>query len=124
MLAVSECGNEVLELRGRLAAVTAYVESATAHVPADLKGPDNAPPSRPSGDAVAAELAAVAGTLTRDIRSASAGTAVVLDPRGICADALGRTVRQIEDVRRAVDLGGGAAGNLAGALRDLLTSIS
>lgn len=120
---MSERNNELLELRGRVSAVAAYVESATAHVLADLKGPDNAPPARPSGETVAAEVAAVVRALTRDIHSAAADKPVDLDHRGIFADALEHTVSQIEDVLRALDLGGGSAGDLASALRDLLAAI-
>src|SRR5487761_1105127 len=124
-LVVSERNNELLELRGRLSAVTACVESATAHVLADLKGPDHAPPAppaRPSGETVAAEVAAVVRALTRDIRSAAADKPGDLDHRGIFAAALEHTVSQIEGALRALDLGGGSAGDLASALRDLLAA--
>lgn len=117
------CDNELLQLRGRLSAVAAYVESATALVLADLTGRDNAPPSRPSGESVATEVAAVVRALTRDIHSAAGDTPVDLDPHGIFAEALERTVRQIEDAQRALDLGGGTAGELASALRGLLGAI-
>ena len=112
-----------LELRGRLLAVTAYVESATALVLADLKGPDYGPPSHPSGESIAIEIAAAVRALTRDIRSAAAGKPLELDTMHTAVDAIGFTVRRIEVTLRALDLGGGPAGDLVSALDELIATI-
>lgn len=120
---VSESSDESPKLRGRLAAFTAYVESASFHVVRDLTAADHVPPSVPSGDAIATEVAAMAVDLARDIRNASLARATDLDPRSIMAEALERTFLRIERAMYDQDLGGGAVGDLVVVLKDLRSAI-
>ena len=110
------------ELRGRLGAFVALLESAALHILADLQGPDYVPPSKPSGDSFALEVAEHARALTGEILAAPAEARAELARGGLLL-SLARTLKRLREAMAAMEMPGGPVGELANALESLQQAI-